>query len=364
MAFPAHSLEYSNGELSAQSSVDDRGLYHLSKSLKLTGDLKGVGFLITSSNITLDCSGATLYGMGTVPSGILVDSRGKNISNIVIKNCIFQDFKYNGIRIGWSIFDYLKPLLNLGDLYNSHPSFISISDVDVINSGTTGIYIDDYVSNVVVDRVSVSDSGGVGLYLEHGSKKNIIRFSKFYDNGRKIKREGIAVDASYQNVITNNYFSRNGAGSVFLYKNCQEHFSSGKAAVRLFGANENTIKNNYFFREKIGVWVASRQSRDLSKFDCGVESLSGNKYYLDFADHNSLIGNNFCDVAHGVVVEGDYNSFIDNVFEGVFEESFVRPITGKQRFTGIAPVGNKYGFVMEKRKTCTADRSNKMEFFE
>ena len=77
------------------------------------------------------------------------------------------------------------------------------------------------------------------------------------------------------------------------------------------------IRGNIFNDEPVGVWVASRQSRNLKGFECGAYLLKQTpfaSYHLDSAKDNQIIDNRFEQVAQGIVVEGDGTLIADNKF--------------------------------------------------
>ncbi|MCG2574277.1 right-handed parallel beta-helix repeat-containing protein [Acinetobacter sp. ME22] len=307
-----------------------------------TIESNGIGYLIKDSNIVFDCHNAVIDGGGKVSTGLLIESYGQDIHNITIKNCTFKNFKYNGIRIGWGIPDVLKNTIPKQERYNFHPNKITIDNVKIENSGTVGLYIDDYVSNVVVKNSMISNSGAPAIYLEFSSRNNTIDNNVFVNNGYNKKRgsrEAISVDGSYSNLITKNIFKNNALGGIFLYKNCQEQSSKGNAPIRLDGADYNNISENNFINEKIGIWIASRQSKDLSKWDCGDKPMYSNKYYQDYADHNKLIKNYFHNVSKGIIVEGDYNIIEKNNFDKK-DNSIIFPYTKRALYLNKPQVGN------------------------
>lgn len=179
----------------------------------------------------------------------------------------------------------------------------------VTGSGRVGIYFDDYVTDSTLSNSTVQQSYMSGIYLEHSSRNNRIINNRIVNNGHESlgrgKREGLAVDSSANNLIEGNLFKGNGAGGVFLYKNCGEHYSSGKSVIRWQHSDHNIIRNNTFTDEQIGIWLASRQSRDLSGFDCGNKPKDNSgQYFADYADNNILEGNKFIGTRVDIKDEG------------------------------------------------------------
>ena len=289
---------------------------------------------ITDSNTFLNCNGSTFDGKGTEKIGLTIDSRGKPLKNIRVENCVFRNFESNGIRITWAGKDAKKGE-NHEEIYANSPTNIVIEKVTIIDSGNVGIYIDDYVTDVVVQNSVIQRTTGVGIYLEHSSKRNKIVSNRLLGNGYrldKVPREAIAVDSSAENVIEGNTFKDNAAGGIFLYKNCSERISSGVQAIRWQPSNDNIIRNNLFIGEKVGIWVASRQSRNLEKWDCGDRPMDDSrKYYEDFADSNKVVGNTFCRTAVPIRNEGDNNSFVANKFDASVKTRVHQPVSMRQK---------------------------------
>lgn len=270
--------------------------------------------IITSSNTTLDCRGAVLEGDNERPFGILINSKGKPLSDVTVRNCKVLNFTHSGIRITSDIAaNKLSP--NHEKNYRRTPTRITLENVEVTGSGRVGIYFDDYVTHSTLSHSIVRDSYMSGIYLEHSSRNNKVVDNQIIDNGHerfgKGKREGLAVDSSAYNLIEGNRFESNGAGGVFLYKNCGEHFSTGKSVIRWQHSDYNVIRNNTFVNEPVGIWLASRQNRDLSGFDCGDKPREGSlKFYPDYADNNVVGQNQFLKVKNLVINDGKHNSLM------------------------------------------------------
>ncbi|MGA5655588.1 right-handed parallel beta-helix repeat-containing protein [Rahnella contaminans] len=270
--------------------------------------------IITSSNTTLDCRGAVLEGDNQRPFGILINSKGKPLSAVTVRNCKVRNFTHSGIRITSDIAaNKLSP--NHEENYRRTPTRITLENVEVTGSGRVGIYFDDYVTHSTLSHSVVRDSYMSGIYLEHSSRNNKIVDNQIISNGHesfgKGKREGLAVDSSAYNLIEGNRFESNGAGGVFLYKNCGEHFSTGKSVIRWQHSDYNVIRNNTFVNEPVGIWLASRQNRDLSGFDCGDKPRDGSlKFYRDYTDNNVVGQNHFLKVKKIIINDGKQNNLM------------------------------------------------------
>jgi parallel beta-helix repeat protein len=319
------------------------------KSVVLTpADIKtGHGYLIRNSNITLDCNGLTIEGHKSAMYGVSIDSQGRPISNITVKNCTFNHFKQDGINVGWILPDGKKRAIAPTDdgLYALHPSNVTLSNNTYLNSGNSGVYVNAFSQHVTVQDSTFRDNNGPSIYLEYSSKFSRILNSKFIHNGLA-NREAIAIDSSTDNLIQGNTFDGNLAGGIFLYKNCGErHVLSQIAVKRTLGANRNLIKNNTFRNEKVGVWIAARQSRDLGFQLCTdpvIHDGNDGKFYQDFSKNNHVTNNAFCNVDQAVIVEDDNNIVDDNNLGNAQMNRAVTVTTPpRARFLNMPIIGTK-----------------------
>jgi len=266
------------------------------------------GLTIADSHTLLDCNGAKIDA-SKFKDGIVISSKGKEITNITIKNCIIKNAQESGIRSSWLGRDINKS--KELKRYLKTPHKITIENVEIIKSGKNGIFIDDYSSFITIKKSIIKDSGSTAIYIEHDSKNNIIDSNLIEFNGFKDgipKREGLAIDSSQHNTIINNRFINNGLGGIFIYKNCSERIHSGKQEIRKMHSNYNVIEGNHFENEKIGIWLASRQNKNLKKMDCGDEPIDMNgTYFRDYADHNKVINNLFISVNAPIIDLGKEN---------------------------------------------------------
>ncbi|HEX6829697.1 MAG TPA: right-handed parallel beta-helix repeat-containing protein, partial [Burkholderiales bacterium] len=277
---------------------------------------------IAVSGVVLDCRHSRIDAAGR-EFGIVVGGR-QSVRDVTVRNCSVTGGG-TGIFIGLLESDAAKLARHGREaLYEITPHDVRIEDSSVQDSTGVGIFVDDYASRVVVSRVAVKGSGSAGIYLEHSSRNNRVLDSTITGNGfgkfprlrfGKSRREGIAVDSSAHNHIEGNRISGNAAGGIFLYKNCHEYATSNPHSVpRWQHSDHNLITGNVIEIETVGVWLASRQSRDLSGLDCGDAPYSGTSHFLDHAAHNVVDSNTFKGVTTGVVVEDDFNTVSGNTF--------------------------------------------------
>lgn len=320
------------GKISGEVRLDRSCTYHQTVS-------------ISASNTKLDCDGATLDGLGKLKDGISISSQGQQLKNVSVSNCSIKNFSNNGVAVRSGIPDY-KRSSDHDYNYAISPSNVVLSHLHVENSGAVGVYLYSYVSNVTLRESVIEGSRGVGVYLEQSSRENklidnVIKNNGDMDGPKSGQREGVAIDSSAKNFIEGNSFISNSAGGIFLYKNCGENFSKGMAVLRWQPSNENVIRNNKFVGENVGVWIASRQGRDLSHRDCGDPSLDGGgKFYRDFADHNVVENNKFCGGGEDVRVDGNFNTVRNNKSDVKGRSLVVQSQNMTTRITGVPAEGN------------------------
>jgi parallel beta-helix repeat protein len=293
------------------------------------------GFDITASNVTLDCRGAVVEGRGG--AGILVHAPvDADLSRVTIRNCVVRGF-LNSIRVTRDGFRSLPA----GHEYDHGIRDVLIEHTRVSDSTGVGIYVDGYVSRTTIRHSSITSAGGSGIYLEAGSVDNVVAHNSIRDNGLRengpsgqlrtflgvqfrfwgIGREGISIDGSRRNLVTGNTLEGNSAGGIFLYTNCGEYVNSRPERwfERRYGADDNVIAGNRFKGGVNGVWVGSRMGESTLPMECSDKPYvnQGLKWIaLDRAARNAIFGNSFEDVTYGVRVEDDDTKVVANRFSG------------------------------------------------
>jgi parallel beta-helix repeat protein len=334
-------------------AAEDRKLCEMPKPEELRGQVElepsciyTKTMILNNSNTKVDCRGAILDGKGVEKIGIYINSEGRPLSNVVVKTCIVRNYKKSGVLITSGIPHYKRS--NDHEInYSVSPTKVTLDHLNIQGSGGVGVFFHSYVTDSTLSNSTVSLSKGAGIYLEQSSKKNTISNNLIEKNGewhgpKTGQREGLAIDSSAENLIRGNRFIDNWAGGVFLYKNCGEKFSSGKSIIRWQPSDFNVIENNQFYGEKVGIWVASRQSANLLKSDCGDKSMDAEgKYHQDYASNNKILNNKFCKNKVYIKVEGDHNTIKGNVSDKVSGRWITEPKTMKERITGVPTLGNK-----------------------
>lgn len=286
---------------------------------------------IDQPGITLDCKGGTLDNSAGKQTVVTVRA-----PNVTVKNCTIIAGGGHGILVTSAMSKAEKHALPHAEAYAQSPSNVTISNVTVKNAEHSGIYVSTYVRNTHIDRVTVDRSADAAIYLDQSSMGAVVENSTFTGNGFGSatrprsgggRREAIAIDSSSHNVIRNNLFKANGGGGVYLYKNCHEHAANNpQSTVRWMPSEKNTISGNRFENEPTGVWVASRQSRNLTGSECGDPSYAPG-IYIDRAPDNTVRDNTFLGGGIGIRVEDDGNTLAQNTLTGQ-EQFCIRVGTG------------------------------------
>lgn len=302
---------------------------------------------IKRSGIILNCNGS-LIDARNLNIGISIE--GDSIQDIVIKNCVIKSAKGHGILIRSETSPVVLHKQPLPMRYAIAPRNISIINTRVESSSVVGIFVGFYVRDVKLTGNTISNSGGVGLYLEASSSNNLISnnffwangFGDVFRNGKRSNREAIAVDSSAHNIISRNVFIGNSAGGIFLYKNCWENSDNPKTVKRWQHSNYNLIEGNFFYEKKTGVWIASRQLKNLSNMRCGDPEIAPG-YYRDYASFNTIRSNLFWGGKVGVNIQDDFNVLLENYF--INYRKYCIYLRNKSRAEFINPV---IGTVMRK----------------
>lgn len=318
------------------NSVEVQGKVSMAKACTAHGTV-----FIKKSNTSLDCNGATIDLQGKFDNGVVIDSEGKKIENITIQNCVFKNSKFKTVYIGWDFPDREKEdEKSRAEIYESTPKKIKLLDLSIENPGSSGIYVDDYVQDVLIDRVKIENSPAMAIYFEHSSKNNILRRSEIINSGWKAKREAVSIDSSSNNLLDSNIFLNNKYGAIFLYRNCGENLLQDKNQVmRWMPSAGNIIRSNQITGSRVGVWIASRQSTDQHRIGCGTGYYGDEKYALDDAKNNMVENNRFDSSEIGVIVEDDNNKVIGNQFKNISKIAIRVGTPMREKYLGKPVIG-------------------------
>ena len=338
----------------------------VTRSIRLPPDctLRRIQFVIAASGVTLDCNHAVLHGLlgrdAPLPYGrpypeadaprdaaLLIATRegDESLHDITIRNCSIRNYRDGAdvmLQLDAGTRQSLRQTMDPAPIEDrlrlQAPRNITFENVTIDFAHKSGLFINRYVTRVAFRDGAVTNSGNAAIYLNSGATGNEISGSLFAANGyydysdsereRNPKspatvREAIAVDSSARNVIRGNRFRGNAAGAVFLYKNCWEHWQQPDQLPRNMHSSDNLIEANRFVDEPVGVWIASRRSRDLAGFDCGDPPIHeqwnwfrNRRYYRDYAERTMVRSNLFENVGYGIRVEDEGARLIDNRFSG------------------------------------------------
>ncbi|WP_203423104.1 right-handed parallel beta-helix repeat-containing protein [Sinorhizobium sp. BG8] len=277
------------------------------------------GIEIGASNVVLNCNGAKIDAR-SARNGIRV--RGKNIRDVKIQSCNVDGAFRQGILVDAPLTDKEITALPMPRRYEISPRGVEITNTTVSRSGSVGIYVDSYAQDTILSHVRILQAGGAGVYLEHSSVRTTIENSLISRSGhgdalgrhkRGMRREAIAIDSSAYNRIRDNVIEDSLAGGIFLYKNCQEHHQKPDSVPRWQHSSFNEIVGNEFRNEKVGVWIASRQTKNMKTWECGDPPLAEG-YYRDYAENNEIKGNRFIGGRVGVRIDDSLTRIVDNTF--------------------------------------------------
>ncbi|MFJ5487226.1 right-handed parallel beta-helix repeat-containing protein [Hansschlegelia beijingensis] len=281
--------------------------------------------VLKTSGAVLDCRGALIDLRRRHRFGIEIGVEA-GVRDVTVRNCRIANAANSGVVVGWqSPASVREKKYTEEERYVAATQRVTLDNVTSTDNDIAGIYVLAYSQDVRITGSRLSRNAGVGVYIGPQSMRTTVEDSELSANGlgsprherRGLgRREGVAIDASSDNVIRRNTFRGNG-GAVYLYKNCQEMVSGhGRNFKRTKPSERNRIEDNKIQGSLIGVWAASRQSRILASSDCGDPYYGEGNYVLDRAPGNIIARNTFTDVGVAAVIEDDRNRFVDNIISG------------------------------------------------
>jgi parallel beta-helix repeat protein len=304
---------------------------HLDPACTYTG-----GFEITGSGVTFDCRGARIEDVDRNSSrGVHIHAPADVVlADVTVRNCIIVGF-LNNVRVSRDGFQALEQ----GADYEHPFADIVVENSRLLDSRGSGFFVNAFVTGVTIQDLEIARAGSVGIYLEASSRGSVVRRNTIHHNGfadvdpvngvpqvisgvtfrvLMTGREGIAVDGSRDNVITDNAIHDNAAGGIFLYKNCGEFVHERPASwwERWYGADDNLIERNVIVSEDHGIWVGSRMNENQLFMDCSdpvVFEEGGRRYHLDMAAGNTLRENLLVFTGNAIRVEDDRTTVEGNV---------------------------------------------------
>ncbi len=312
-------------------------------------------FEINEPNTTLDCQGAILRPTDGFAVNIKRDADGA-----LIRNCYMNGQKGIAVRVR-----KVRDGETDDDVRSLSPTGVVIEHIHVSASEGVGVHLLPHTVGVTVRNSIIINNSSAGVYLSPYGRQHQILNNLIAGNGHRkpdgfprlgwYRREGIAIDGASENYIADNDINDNAFGGILLYKNCWEHAAEEpNSRPRTDHARANVIENNNFREQPFGVWIAARQSRDLTAMGCGdptpyrnpiavqdvfhpsyssYPSAHTELYFLslnmasvwpDFAEENQVRNNTFEAIDRGGVrVEDDDAEIVGNLFIGEFDYVFV-----------------------------------------
>ncbi len=280
----------------------------ITEDFTFTDHVAKTKYTVTEPGVVVEGNGFTINGdCNTDCIGLTVVADNVTVRNLTIRN-------FDG---GVSI--------------NRQAADVRFENVTIIDNVNHGVFVNVGASRFTCDNCDISDNGSMGIYLEYNSHGASIKNSRIVGNGYRDKdsgnwvdnlkaeskddREGIAIDASQGNTISNTYFANNALTGVTMYRNCGE-----RGITRDWGANYNQVLGGVV---EDGIHIASRQDKDLSKWGCSDPYIYKNAYIADEAEHNRIEGVTLGDAAT-IIVQDDYNQIVNVTGGSIVISSAIR----------------------------------------
>ena len=238
--------------------------------------------VISSDNVLLDCRGGTITGMHR--RGITIRP---GLKNITIRDCRLDDT--GGILIeGQTPSDDAAAR---DDARANSSQGVVLDHLTITKSYMTGVFVDHYVVGATIRNSIVADGHHVGIYLEHGSQKNVVsgnlirNIKKVGPYPPEVAGFGIGIAVEADTTLTGNVvegapkfglmlgwgpYMRNIAASQNVVRDC----GTGIAVTVVDGAGAAVITNNIVQGSQQGAingyrWLekATGELNNVSEFD-------------------------------------------------------------------------------------------------
>ncbi len=274
------------------------------------------------SNKTLDCQGGTIdlgWSSETVSSHI-ANARNlpmvrfyddRSLSNITVQNCHMRGTLHAAVQM---IRFFGGELGGNGKLDEGEPLPLGHNNITLENltivGGQTGVYLGNFSQDIVMNNLNISDTKRIAVYSEAGSNRISLTNSTITNNKT---REAIAIDSTYDSLISNNVIANNREGGIHVYQNCGELKGTVCPVVRSTPPNNNQILDNTFINNGISsLQIASRQGRRHALGWCAtLNGLPGQ--FQDTAQDNLVQGNTInCDDGVALVLMDGPNTVRNN----------------------------------------------------
>ena len=282
-------------------------------NIVLTNDIINTSLVVTKPNITVDLNN---HKLTSIYDGALIEIRAKNVtikngtisSSYGIKNpptgvAFVHDLTNNDLPLIINE-NYENTLRSRSPSQNGTVSNVAFENLE------TGVYVHPYVSNIKIENSKFWNNQRMGVYLDSGSRNNLLLNNNFNNNGMrwgedkwgvdyKRRRGHLSIDASAYNTIKGNHFEDNSKRDAYplksnnypvpaieLYRNCGEANFNGRVLPRLQGANNNVFEENTFKDIKLALWFRYRHHDQIGGCVGGYEDESNNNIVI-----NSILEN-------------------------------------------------------------------------
>jgi len=198
--------------------ISSQGVYCLKQDLS-TSITSGSAIQITTNNVTLDCNGFKLGGLGAGPSTQAIGVMSPGRSNITVRNCNVRGFRF-GVSLGFDGSVESRPSGNLVENNRIERSTFSgiyvAGDSSLIRNNlvfSTGLSAHAYPLNGIVTQMSVDiiDNTIDGVTQSPGAFASVHGINTWNNNGGTIAGNRIRGLQSISNMfgIFNGPMSRN-----------------------------------------------------------------------------------------------------------------------------------------------------------
>lgn len=221
-------------------TITQPGKYYLAETINFAPTIANkVAITVNASNVYIDLAGKTLINAASVTTGVGGISIAANASNVAVANGTISAMNGNNLIVG------------------NNASLITFSNLRVIDASSIGLAFSGSVTNLVMQRVTVSGCTSYGLSLLSGSDIYIedCVFSANQDDGihinpgaGTIQRVFIRRSSFFNNSTVGgghaiNIDGTSGTRSKFVIDRCEMLSNSG-AGIRASQVIRSVFKNN------------------------------------------------------------------------------------------------------------------------
>jgi len=275
---------------------------------KLNSNQYGKTYIVKPYS-TLDLNGFTLYGNarnGKAP--VKIAARLQNNASIINGTI---DSYINAISTDSQLpRNHLETLKGVGKaearqqgedkriLSNSGQKIIKIKTRDIIRSG---IYIQAFCKDVLIENCNMDGTGLMHIYIDHGSAYHIIKNNTFGSCGynHQTGREAIAIDGCVNVTVSGNKFIKTQKlRAISVYTNWGEN-----GITREISRDHNITENNFIGASR-GISLASRHMRRVA----GVRK-------VDYAMNCIVSKNTFIGSKMPIEDLGELNYIYENIYK-------------------------------------------------